>query len=66
MDFCCPNCGTCQPRAFVLAGVVLSLYPQSADTHHDRIMNPTAAVVTPVCSLAPRLFSRCDALKAAR
>jgi hypothetical protein len=48
------------PR-FCLAGVVLSLYPQSADTHHDRIMNPTAAVVTPVCSLAPRfvLALRC-------
>jgi hypothetical protein len=36
-------------------------YPQSAETHHDRIMNPTAAVVTRVCSLAPRfvLVLRC-------
>ena len=33
------------PRAFVLVLQLSTAYPQSAETHHDRIMNPTAASV---------------------
>jgi hypothetical protein len=34
-----------EPRAFVLVLQLSTAYPQSAETHHDRIMNPTAASV---------------------
>ena len=36
-------------RAFVLVTQLSTAYPQPAETHHDRIMNRTAAVVTRVC-----------------
>ena len=36
-------------RAFVLVLQLSTAYPQPAETHHDRIMNRTGAVVTRVC-----------------
>jgi hypothetical protein len=54
----------CQPRAFVLVLRLSTAYAQPAETHHDQIMNPTAAVVTQVCRpwrRTPEVLARTEA-----